>query len=229
VISLACLILGIAAASATFQEPHPAPTFFAFLVTGKNPPKATQEEIQTYQKAHIDNFKRLFAERKLSTAGPLSDPTKFKRGILVLTVKTKGEIAPLFVPDPYVSKGFMELQAFPITVEFGGVNTTNIDPNGIEENRIVVFSVVKGALPDPELATRQREYARSGSRSAGLAFYATAGDSPEIKAVALFKGKDDAAIQAWIDASPFVKSGTWTAVKMTQWIGKGVLSVPGSN
>jgi uncharacterized protein YciI len=227
VLTLACLTIGICAMTATGQQPFPEPSFFGFLVTGKNPPKATKEEIQTYQRAHIDNFKRLFELRKLATAGPMADPDKTKRGILVLTARTKEEIPPLFVSDPYVSKGFMELQLHPIKVEFGRINTEGIDPSGIEENRIVIFTAPKDARLDRGAIAKQREYVRAGSQSAGLAFYAASTDESEIRAIALFLGKNDDAIQRWADASPLASSGV-KPVKMPQWLGKGILVVPSS-
>lgn len=202
------------------------PSYFVFLVTGKNPPKASPEDIQKYQTAHIDNFKRLFGEKKLMTAGPCADPEKTKRGIVVLAVKSEKEISECFKPDPYVSMGFMEVKAMKMTVHFGQINTNNIDPNGIEENRIVVFSA--GAVVADSTgvrAARQKhlDHIRNAGAKAGLAFYASLGDSADLRAVALFKGKDDEKISAWIKKDPLVKNGTLKAVKFPQWLGKGVL------
>lgn len=202
------------------------PTYFAFLVTGKNPPKASPEEIQKYQMAHIDNFKRLFGENKLMTAGPCADPEKTKRGIVILAVKSEKEIAECFKPDPYISMGFMEVKAMKMTVQFGQINTSDIDPNGIEENRIVVFTSGAVTADSSSLRTTRRkhlDHIRTAGSKAGLAFYASLSDSADLRAVALFKGKDDEKILAWIKKDPLVKNGTLKATKFPQWLGKGVL------
>ena len=196
-------------------------------MTGKNPPKATTEEIQEYQRAHIENFKRLFGLGKLSTAGPMSDPGKRRRGILILTPPKEIEIPPLFATDPYVAKGFMELELYPIKVVFGGINTTNIDPNGIEENRIVLFNQVhetKVAHLPENLAREHEAYLKSG-KSVGLAFFAHVTENKgNLRAIALFRGKDDAAIRAWLDQEPVSKAGFVKAEVIPQWLGKGILS-----
>lgn len=202
------------------------PTYFVFLVTGKNPPKASPEEIQKYQMAHIDNFKRLFGENKLMTAGPCADPEKTKRGIVVLAVKSEKEIAECFKPDPYISMGFMEIKAMKMTVQFGQINTSDIDPNGIEENRIVVFTSGAVTADSSSLRAARRkhlDHIRAAGSKAGLAFYASLSDSADLRAVALFKGKDDEKILAWIKKDPLVKNGTLKATKFPQWLGKGVL------
>lgn len=220
------MLLSTLAAMALSGYQTMTPTYFIFLVTGKNPPKASQEEIQKYQMAHIDNFKRLFGEKKLMTAGPCADPEKTKRGIVVLAVKSEKEIAECFKPDPYVSMGFMEVKAMKMTVHFGQINTNDIDPSGIEENRIVVFSagaVVADSTGVRTARQKHLDHIRKAGEKAGLAFYASLGDSADLRAVAFFKGKDDEKISAWINKDPLVKNGTLKAVKFPQWLGKGVL------
>lgn len=202
------------------------PTFLIFLVKGKNPPAATDAEVGQYQMAHINNFKKLFGEGKLATAGPVKDSTQFKRGIVILTVPTKDEIPALFEADPYVTKGFMDLQILRIQVEAGAINTSAIDPNAIEENRIVVFTA--GAVNSDSASARASrlkhlDHIKVAGAKVGLKFYASLKDSPDMRAVALFKGKDDKAIDGWIKRDPLVKNGTLKATKMPQWLSKGVL------
>ncbi|MBC8066122.1 MAG: hypothetical protein H7Y17_14920 [Chlorobia bacterium] len=223
---LTSVILGLTLMTSAPQVQPSKPTFFIFLVKGKNPPQATQEEIGKYQMAHIENFKRLFNEGKLATAGPLADPTEYKRGIIILTVASKSDIPPLFEPDPYVAKGFMEIQALPLSIEFGKINTEAIDPNGIEENRIVVFTA--GAVNSDSASARSArlrhlDHIRKDGIKSGLAFYASLQDSPDIRAVALFRGKKDKEILDWIKKDPLVKNGTLKATKMPQWLSKGAL------
>jgi hypothetical protein len=124
----------------------------------------------------------------------------------------------------------MDLELYPIKVVFGGINTTNIDPNGIEENRIVFFSQVSEsnvkALPD-KMAREHEAYLASTGKKAGLAFFAhVTGNKGDLKAIALFRGKDDDAIKAWIDQEPVGKAGYVKAEVIPQWLGKGILSEP---
>jgi uncharacterized protein YciI len=225
-LSLICAIAALSGGPILHEQEAMKPTFFVFLVAGKNPPQATAEEVGKYQMAHLDNFKRLFGEGKLLTAGPLGDPAKQKRGIVVLTVPDKGAVKDCFGPDPYVQKGFMDVQALGMKVEFGKINTEAIDPQGIVENRIVVFTA--GNLnPDSASvrATRLKhlDHIKQGGTKAGLAFYASLSDSADIRAVALFRGTNDKEILAWLKKDPLVKNGTLKATKMPQWLSKGAL------
>lgn len=200
----------------------PKPTFFAFLVTGKNPPKATTEEIQDYQKKHIQNFQRLFGEGKLVTAGPMADPDKTKRGIVVLSVDKKEEIPALFTVDPYVAKGFMELQIHQLSVEFGKLNTDKIDPSGIVENRIVLFAATGGEIGRDAWKAHVRHWSDK-AESCGLAFLGRLSGGKDLVGVGLMRGTNDAAIDAAISGDPLVQSGAIKATKMPQWLSKGVL------
>ena len=111
-VKLASLIFfALAAITSSIQGQDRTPTWFVFLVKGDNPPKAAPDEISQCQKAHLDNFKRLFNEGKLVTAGPLQDKTQVKRGIVVFCVRTSEEVLAAFGADPYVQKGFMKVEA----------------------------------------------------------------------------------------------------------------------
>jgi uncharacterized protein YciI len=225
-LSVLCATVGLLGATMIIQEDAKKATYFIFLNSGKNPPKASQEEVGKYQMEHLGNFKRLFGEGKLLTAGPCGDPEKKKRGIVVLTVGNKSGVMTCFGPDPYVQKGFLDVEALRMNVEFGKFNTTAIDPEGIEENRIVVFTAgAVNADSASARATRLKhlDHIRQGGTKAGLAFYASLSDSPDIRAVALFKGKNDKEILAWLKKDPLVKNGTLKATKMPQWLSKGVL------
>jgi uncharacterized protein YciI len=220
----AVTLAGLAYLSGTDLVLKPAPTFFGFLVTGKNPPKASSEEIAKYQGEHIANFKRLFDADKLTTAGPMADPEKKKRGIVVLSVSKKEEIPPLFISDPYVSKGFMDLEVYPIKIEFGKLNTSGIEPKGIMENRIVLISRSNDDLRISEPDRKAHlAHAKQQPKESGLAFYATILESKSLMGVALFRGVNDQAIDAWLAEDPLVKTGLIKAIRMPQWLSKGVL------
>lgn len=209
-------------------QSQPKDLWWIFLVKGDGPRPAEESKLQEMQNAHIGNFKRLFAAKKLVAAGPLQDPTKFKRGIVVLTVGNKAEVQESFLPDPYVQGKIMEVVTHRVHVEFGHFETQKIDPEGIEENRIVIFTKNPNPPAGPYAKStqgRHLEHVRKDGKKAGLSIYLTVKDDPEVVGIALFKGKDDAAIQEWLDSDPQVKPGFWVATKMPQWLAKGVLAL----
>ncbi len=109
-------------------------TWFIFLETNK--PVTDKVLGATMQRGHIANFKRLFDLQKLAAAGPLQDPSGLKRGIVVVAAPSMPVLESYFQPDQYVRDGYMALNAVPCLVN-KPLNTTGIDPNGIEEVRIV--------------------------------------------------------------------------------------------
>ncbi len=220
---LASLIfIALAAITPSILGQDRTPTWFVFLVKGDNPPKAAPDEISQYQKAHIDNFKRLFDEGKLVTAGPLQDKTQVKRGIVVFCVRTKEEVIGGFAADPYVQKGFMKVEAFAVIPEYGKLNTSGIDPTGIVENRIAILEGASLNAP-PEVHDQHLAYLQKEGPKVGLAFYGKLSGPQSVRGVALFKGKDDQAITAWLEQAPLVKAGTLKCTLMPQWLSQGVL------
>ena len=211
----------VGASTATPVLP-PKPRFLGFLVRGKNPPKATPEEISAYQQKHIENFQVLFKAGKLLTAGPMADPGKTKRGTVILSVDKQEDIPPLFTADPYVAKGFMELDLYRVDVDFGKINTTNIDPSGIVENRIVLFSKTSGPISKEERKAHTGHWTAKPEES-GLSFFARLDGRSDLIGVALLRGKNDDAIDKLIASDPLVASGRAKAIKMSQWLSKGVL------
>ncbi len=194
--------------------------WWVFLEKGPTQRPKDDGELEKLQATHIENIKRLFSIKKLLTAGPLQDPTQFKRGILILTVDGMKAVKDCFLPDPYVQGRYMTVHAFPIVTRYGAVNLTAIDPNSIVENRLVVFTAgkTKGNTAD---FVAQDDYVKKGS--ADMALYAASKNSDPIRAVALFRGKDDASLKAWIGASPLVSKGIFEATVYPQWLAKGVL------
>ncbi len=138
-VTLPILALAILAALSVAQEAaDKRPTWFIFLETGKKTPD-DKAAVQKMQAGHIENFKRLFGEKKLFAAGPLSDPSKKKRGIVVVKADSQEELLTYFQPDDYVREGYMIANAVRSVVH-KPLNTEGIDPNGIQEERIVQIS-----------------------------------------------------------------------------------------
>jgi uncharacterized protein YciI len=195
------------------------PTWFIFLETGKKTPD-DKDAVQKMQTGHIENFKRLFGEKKLLAAGPLSDPSKIKRGIVVVKAVSKEELLTYFQPDDYVREGYMRANAIRC-VAHKPLNTEDIDPNGIEEERIVqITRPVEKLTSDQQRATHAFLQALVDKGIVGAWYTLESGDVAEI----LFcRTTDTKALEALFAECPAVKSSKAAVQIWPQWLSKGVV------
>lgn len=209
--------------------------WFVFLTTAPAPPKVDSEELMRRQSAHIQNFTRLHAKGDLIAAGPIQDPDKRKRGIVVLTVPTVEEVHQSFLEDPYISNKHMVVEPTAMSVMYGKFVTKIPDPTKISENRIVWFELTDewknmvATLAEDETDASPTLLANAvnampSGKTAGLAFFGLAKTAGDIRGVALFKGKDDTKITEFLDALSPVKQKMWKYTKAPQWIAEGVLT-----
>lgn len=195
------------------------PTWFIFLETGKKTPD-DKEAVQKMQTGHIQNFKRLFAEKKLFAAGPLKDPSGKKRGIVVVKADSKEELLTYFQPDDYVREGYMVANAVRSVVH-KPLNTEGIDPEGVQEERIVQISR-PAEKPNRE---QQREndaflQALVDKGTVGTWYSLQSGDVAEI----LFcRTTDTKALETQFAESPAVKASKASVQIWPQWLSKGVV------
>ena len=70
-------------AQTTSTISRPQGDWFVFLDSSK-PTPTDKEAVAAMQKEHLANFGKLFEEKKLIAAGPLTDRTGLKRGIVVV-------------------------------------------------------------------------------------------------------------------------------------------------
>jgi uncharacterized protein YciI len=112
--------------------------WFIFLERGK-PTPGDKEAVAAMQKGHIANFEKLFSEKKLLAAGPLSDPSGDKRGIVVVKAPDLDTLKGYFVADQYVRDGYMTINARRAVVH-KALNSTGIDAKTIEEGRIILIA-----------------------------------------------------------------------------------------
>ncbi|OWQ46728.1 hypothetical protein CDL60_14860 [Roseateles noduli] len=189
--------------------------WFIFLETGKPVPddKAAVAAMQT---GHLENFKRLFADEKLFAAGPMRDPAKQKRGIVVVKAPNRQILLSYFEPDQYIREGYMVVNAQPATVH-QALHHTGIDPNGIEENRIVLFSRAEAKDKDavPIFLQRALDEGVIG------AWYSLE-DGP-IGEVVFSRGTDETALRKTMAEYPGLSDQRVTMKIWGQWLGKGVL------
>ena len=127
--------------------------WFVFLETGKSG-FAERSAQEAMQRGHIANFQRLFGEKKLMAAGPLKDPSEFKRGIVIVKAPTQQMLAGYFQPDQYVREGYLKLNAAPALVN-RALASEGIDSGSVEEGRIVQVMRSDKTLSAAE-ATAQR-------------------------------------------------------------------------
>jgi uncharacterized protein YciI len=210
--SIVLLLLIFAAAQCVAQEPK---LWFVFLVRGdgKRPPAP---ELEKLQKRHIANFRRLFGEKKLLAAGPLQDPTQFKRGIVVLWVPTMKDVQECFLPDQYVQLGIMNLQVGEWKANRDGINTADPDPNAIEENR---FAYLHGKANIPSYLLKEHErWIRDEVRPAVSGAFA----SERFEEALIFHGDQDSdRILLALQKDPLVRLGWVELEYMPLWMAKG--------
>jgi uncharacterized protein YciI len=199
--------------------PAPAPPgdlWFIFLETGR-PTPPDKAAVAAMQTGHIENFKRLFGLGQLLSAGPLADPGKAKRGIVVVRADSLATLTGYFAPDVYVRDGYMLLNARR-AVAHRPLHTEGIDASRIEEVRIVLIG--RPSWPDPAAAQRQallRQLVDAGT----LGAWYTLADGP-VAEVLLARGTDTAALQAAL--APYAAAGPPVTVDVwRQWISPGVV------
>jgi uncharacterized protein YciI len=216
---VAMLILALFGSFSVAGERGEDRFWFCFLETGK-PTPPDKEAVAKMQKAHLDNFGKLFNEGKLFAAGPLADPSKKKRGIIVLKGNGRKDLDPYFAGDPYVAEGYMTLNAVPCKVR-KALGTTEIDPNGIEEVRIILLTRPRQPLTKKEQKASDA-YLQSliDGKQIG-AWYSL--DSGEFSEIMFARTTDDAMLKSLMMLHPSFKESRVEFHVWKQYLGKGVL------
>jgi uncharacterized protein YciI len=191
--------------------------WFIFLESGK---KTADDKVAVgkMQTGHIDNFKRLFAEKKLFAAGPMQDPAGKKRGIVVVKAPTKETLTNYFQPDEYVREGYMTLNATP-AVAHKALGSEGIDPSGVEEVRIIQV-LRSGTVASDTRADHAFIQALVDKGTIG-AWYSM--ESGAVSEVLFSRSTDSKALQEAFAQYPAAVSGNATVAVWRQWLGKGVL------
>ncbi len=180
----------------------PEARWFVFLVNADGPRPKEAAALEAMQKAHIGNFEQRYAEGKLVAAGPVNDPTKHRRGIVVLSVKTRKEALDCFATDPYIQNRIMRVEAHKWIEPPKGFGKA--DANKMAEYRVVRITLgPKGPFPTLPGGV--------GGRFAG-----------EKTGVILTASTDDAAIRRALDASPAIRAGGSYDV-LPLWMAAGTL------
>ncbi|MBK9133003.1 MAG: hypothetical protein IPM15_01215 [Betaproteobacteria bacterium] len=192
--------------------------WFVYLESGKKgfTERAALEEMQ---RGHIANFQRLFGEKKLLAAGPLKDPSEFKRGIVIAKAPSQQALAGYFQPDQYVREGYLKLNAVPALAN-RPLATEGIDSSGVEEVRIVQLMRGERALSAGDAAAQRAALQRLVDQGTFGAWYTL--EAGPVAEVLFSRNRDDRALQAALAGLPSIKAGAPVAV-WVQWFAKGVL------
>lgn len=205
--------------------------FWIFLNAGKSTEGVDSEKVQEMQREHLANFKKLAEEEKLLTAGPLTDPEKKMRGIVIVRAQSKSVLKEFFQTDPFVQQGYLSIEAIEMNLELGDLNA-KINPQGLEEYRLVVFErngdqnsdatepVSQSEKQDSYGAQIVAQLAKDKDVLLGASFSAKSG--PNRHAVIVFaKPEDDEAIAKKVQDIPVVKSGLLRHRLFPLFMGKG--------
>lgn len=193
--------------------------YFIFLETGKPTPD-DKAAVQKMQQGHLDNFVRLHAEGKLFAAGPMRDPARVKRGIVVAKAPTREALQHYFDPDEYVREGYMTVNAATARPNKALI-TLAVNPGGIDEARIVLIGRDDKATPAVQRQRRDLLQQLVDSGRFGAWYTLATGSVAEV----LFaKTTDSEALQAALAGYPGVADKTVSLDVWGQWLGKGVLN-----
>jgi len=212
----------VRAESAPAPSAPPTPVagrdWFVFLETGA-PTPPDKERVMAMQKGHIDNFGRLFAAGKLFAAGPMRDPAKLKRGIVVVRAPDPATLRGYFDEDEYVALGHMTLNAQPCVVR-KALNTTGLNLQKIVENRIVMLTRTPGFSEADQGPLKERLAALVAAGTFGAWYEMEAGPIHHI----LFRqGTDDAPLNEALASLPGRAAGSLQTEVWGQWFAEGVV------
>ena len=219
IISICLMVLAACAHTPESPALKPSGFWFIFLEAGKKAPD-DKALVGKMQHGHIENFKRLFGEKKLFAAGPMQDPNGNKRGIVVVQAPSKEVLVNYFQPDEYVREGYMTLNAQPAVVHSALV-TEGIDPNGIEEVRII--QILRSAVPADggDIKTNRAFLQSLIDKGVIGAWYSL--DSGPVAEILFSRITDNKALEDIFAQYPGTKSGAASVAVWRQWLGKGVL------
>lgn len=193
--------------------------WFVFLESGK-PTPTDKESVAAMQKGHLANFGKLFGEKKLLAAGPLTDPTGLKRGIVVVNAPNLDTVRGYFKADQYVSGGYMTLNARRAIAQ-KPLNTAGIDPNQIEEGRIILISRPALVL-DAEADNNDKAFLQALVDNQMVGAWYTLADGP-VAEILFARGRDTRRLQEIFARHPSASAMGATVMVWPQWLGKGVV------
>ncbi len=236
VFALRCFLLSLVALNinpATFAqsatEKNPSPevetTWWIFLTTGKSTQGTGRAEIEKMQSDHLANFGRLHQAGQLLTAGPIADPQKKRRGIVVVKAPDLKSLKELFEPDPFVKNGFLDIDAIKMEIAVGAYQK-NVDPTALAEYRLVLLekSTPDGNELDAEGQKKNLAYCQTIHDAEHLCFTGWLSDDKlPRRGILIFRKLDEVTLNSLVDELPAVKSKTWKATTIPLYMSDGIV------
>lgn len=226
VLVLATFLPWVTTSRTARSEEAPKNKFWIFLVTGKATTGVSNEEIQNKQQAHLANFRRLAGEKLLLTAGPMVDPAKTLRGIVVVLADEERQIPDYFAPDPYVVEGFMKTEINRV-VEMVGDMKVPSDATQLEQLRIVVWDrMTAEGKPAPNasaLLSKHADYWNRMRDEGHVAVRCRFAEDASRFGVAILPAAGDEQVKKWLDEDPLVEQKVVQYQVMPQYLVKGAV------
>ncbi len=203
--------------------------YFVFLTTGKSTEGIAPEIIKQKQAAHLENFGRLAKLDSLTVAGPCADPNKKTRGIVVVHADSVADAESKFLPDPYVSEGFMKAELHQFKTLVGKLRLITEDFT-MEESVIAILS--RGQKwteksQDESVTSTYALFAKKQFDDSKLGFAAQfSGKSNNESgrfAVMIFRGKDLASVTKTLEEHQLVRDKLVTFQAFPQYMAKGAV------
>ncbi len=199
--------------------------YWVFLTTGKATTGVDAAEIQKMQSQHLANFSRLHEQGKLLAAGPIgpmSDRQRPLRGIVVLSASDADQIPKMFEPDPYIQRGYMNVEACPMTVVMGQFHKEFEE--GLDELWLVIGQANALAPLDsvPPANSNHDYYQTALKDSLRLAVELNDQHSPRREVLVLDK-LDDETINGLVAEIPTNKSNHRRYQILPLFVGRGIL------
>jgi uncharacterized protein YciI len=207
------------------SAPPAADLYWIFLTTGKGTQNVERAEVQRMQAAHLANFDRLHKDGKLFAAGPLADPEKKLRGIVVVTAPDIESLGELFEPDPYLKHGYLNVDAIKMEKAVGEFQT-DIDPKSLAEYRLVLLEKVTPDVDEAgaEQQKKNLEYCQAIHASERLCFAAWFDENKDPRrGILIFRKLDEATLDGIVGDVPTVKSKLWKATTFPLYMSDGIV------
>jgi uncharacterized protein YciI len=100
------------------------PAWFLILETGSEPPTSSPSETSRKMQEHLGNFARIHEEGRLMAVGPVLDPLRQKRGVLLYKAPTFEAAQKDLEADPFLKDGSMKARILPARVMRGDPKET---------------------------------------------------------------------------------------------------------
>lgn len=213
------------ASTQTSPLPQTDSTYWIFLTTGKSSQGTERSELQKMQAAHLANFGRLYKAGKLFAAGPLADPQKTRRGIVIAKATDTKSLFEMFESDPLIKNEFLKMDAIKMEITVGKFYEA-ADPNKLVEYRLVLLekSNPDGSDIGPETQMKNQTYCETIHKADTLRF---AGwlkeDSLSRRGILIFPKLDADKLKSIVEEIPAVKSKTWKATTIPLFMSDGVV------